>query len=863
LLSTLQAGGLSGAGASDAAGQIQQEPAQVESDWVDNLVDYSYDSYQQVQQGTTQEQQEQLELQQSGCRGYEEGIWQEQEQEQGSAVDFTQEEPHGHNIGSSLDEDCGQGSKGLYGQADGVGHNEPVAEALWESWDGEGLGGDDYTYGRDGDGIGDGGYNYGTVQGEVGDSGDMRYGQEEEAGNGAGWALWDGVITTAMSKQPAQDPATGFIGLALDDAAWFLAHQAFRAWCDVTTQEPLQRESQASKRRLRVLRKMGMKRWKGHMERKARWRTAKGFAGHYGLFNEALMHGALQRWREQVQTLKNIRRGSRILKRWCHRWRKNRRAAMRHRFKQWGLAVRVYDAATLSAMVSLLERSLLRVAMKHWRLQKAIGSPKASSMMKLWRERAKVLNTAKDKAPGDAMKQSGEAKHKTAGQALKRSPSPLSVHEPETKKGLNFPSPSKLLNLKGFFTRHGGMASTVVAALSAKGHHKNMTCDAAATIIQCRVRDYLLRVRNEREANLLQTLPEAAAASVLTIQQWWRERALRCASAQKLVRAWQHRTSACQKVLDQLVYSTLNRSYESSEGDAPTHPNVAIPFLFRAKPRSIQADTNYRANGTSVLHLCCRYGHLAAAEHLIKIGCYLEALDSQGMTPLMAAAYSGDVELTRLLILSGAELSAEPTRSVLLVAIAAPVEELKVHKTVSALLWFGVSPHAVNGMGCSAVHEAAARGATTVLELLVEAGAAVNAVNAQGLTPLMYALVNGSRPGAKVLLRMGADSSIQDASGTAALALAVELGDLTSIDMLAHLQASSMTGSVDAKDSSGATALHLACERSNSGAVALLVRYGAAVDEPNGAGLLPAQLTEDAKCLELLERAAHKPLPNS
>ena len=184
---------------------------------------------------------------------------------------------------------------------------------------------------------------------------------------------------------------------------------------------------------------------------------------------------------------------------------------------------------------------------------------------------------------------------------------------------------------------------------------------------------------------------------------------------------------------------------------------------------------------------------------LLAEGADLEGRDGGGRTPLLVAAAGGHAEALELLLAAGASLAAR------------------------------------DASGRTALHHAALGGdATTAALALIEAGADVDASDDVGATPLALAVERALGSVQDALLEAGA-SPARLASGHALL-LAARRGEAARVSALLALGADP-----DARDASGATALHWAAGGlpGRVEVVEALLQAGAAVDAADLAGVTP------------------------
>ena len=145
-----------------------------------------------------------------------------------------------------------------------------------------------------------------------------------------------------------------------------------------------------------------------------------------------------------------------------------------------------------------------------------------------------------------------------------------------------------------------------------------------------------------------------------------------------------------------------------------------------------------------------------------------------GFTPLMASFH--DITITELLIEKGADIEARNVDGInaLVYAVSLNDEEM-----VKFLLEKGADANTVceienehTDIASTPLMNAAYRGNTNIINMLLENGADINYTTDFGMTALMYAASFNQFEAAKVLLENNADTSITDEYGRTALDLA-------------------------------------------------------------------------------------------
>ncbi len=212
-------------------------------------------------------------------------------------------------------------------------------------------------------------------------------------------------------------------------------------------------------------------------------------------------------------------------------------------------------------------------------------------------------------------------------------------------------------------------------------------------------------------------------------------------------------------------------------------------------------DGNYEAYGLRGTPLMAQHPIFFLAEDLIEAGADLEAVDSQGNTPLLAAAQVAGAQMVTLLISKGANARAANSQGqtgLHLAAFAASAD------TVLALLGGKADANGADHEGNTPLHVAAREPSAEVVKYLLQAGAQVNARNGQGETPLHLCARTWHTVTARALLQAGAD--------------------------------------VNARGPGGATPLHVAAASAQLEMARLLIAQGASLQARDDQGRRPAQV---------------------
>ncbi len=223
-----------------------------------------------------------------------------------------------------------------------------------------------------------------------------------------------------------------------------------------------------------------------------------------------------------------------------------------------------------------------------------------------------------------------------------------------------------------------------------------------------------------------------------------------------------------------------------------------------ATPSLPLASVTFGGDRDSALHHCIRYGHFDCATKLILAGAVVDVENVKGVTPLILAAQSGELELFKLLeekganeshvTLSGSTAALQaahfgrlPILRHLLMKNRQLLELANYHHTtplmrasqedhldvVKFLCEMGATVNRKNMQAMTALMLAAQRGNAKVCEYLIQEGADLNAMTQQASTSLVLACKRQHLETVKVLVRAGAELFVKDARGRTARDIAL------------------------------------------------------------------------------------------
>jgi len=254
----------------------------------------------------------------------------------------------------------------------------------------------------------------------------------------------------------------------------------------------------------------------------------------------------------------------------------------------------------------------------------------------------------------------------------------------------------------------------------------------------------------------------------------------------------------------------------------------------------------------SPLHVALCMGHLDLARMLVEHGADVSAQDKAGQSLLHSAVENGHVAFSWMLVERGADISAQDEDGWTAVHFALD----NGHEDLARMLVErGADVSAQDESRWNELHMASRFGYVDLARMLVERGADVSAKTENGWTALYLTCYGGHVDLARMLVERGADVSAQCDEGRTALHEASHHGHVDLARLLLGCGAD-----VSAQGDDGRTALHVGLENDHVDLAQMLVDCGADVSAQNGSGSTALHLASHnghvALALMLMEHGA-------
>jgi uncharacterized protein len=207
-------------------------------------------------------------------------------------------------------------------------------------------------------------------------------------------------------------------------------------------------------------------------------------------------------------------------------------------------------------------------------------------------------------------------------------------------------------------------------------------------------------------------------------------------------------------------------------------------------------------SGQQPMDIAINKRDVAVMVAIAQLGGRVNAADGSGQQPLHIAADRGDVEAIRALAGLGGRVNAADGSSQQPMHVAAAGGHVDAIRTLAEL---GGRVEAVDGRGRRPMHVAAACGHVDVIRALAGLGGRVNAADASGQQPMDIAINKRDVAVMVAIAQLGGRVNAADASGQQPIHVAADRGDVEAIRALAELGAS-----LACVDEAGRTPLHYA-----------------------------------------------------
>jgi len=268
-----------------------------------------------------------------------------------------------------------------------------------------------------------------------------------------------------------------------------------------------------------------------------------------------------------------------------------------------------------------------------------------------------------------------------------------------------------------------------------------------------------------------------------------------------------------------------NRSGYTPLAVCCTYGNAAAARLLLASRADVSSTDSA---GGSALGECARKGHREIASLLLTAKASPDAVDRRGRSPLILAAYAGHAEVVALLLGteggSGGAVDVDRADSDGWTALLSSCDRGHIEVT-GLLLASGAATDKANRHGCTALHRSCLQGRLEVSRLLLDSSADPDPLSHGGFSPISMCCREGHVDAARLLLSCGAAVDRLDGFGWSNLMASSDRGHAAIVRLLVEWRAEVMR-----RDSQGSSALHLACVKSHLSVVEALLQAGADVD---------------------------------
>jgi ankyrin repeat protein/WD40 repeat protein len=249
-------------------------------------------------------------------------------------------------------------------------------------------------------------------------------------------------------------------------------------------------------------------------------------------------------------------------------------------------------------------------------------------------------------------------------------------------------------------------------------------------------------------------------------------------------------------------------------------------------------------NGYTPLLLAVKAGYVNVTKTLVAAGANPNVADVQKRTPLIEAAYKGNLEILDILLPLIDDINHMPTSgwNALLSTVdgsSSLNEGLRV-AIAQRLLAQGANINSQTTRGKSVLNLAVTNDFKLLFDLFIRSGANVNLTDEKGRTALFEAVfdVNARADVISTLIAQGADVNLANADGWSPLLVMSFSNNSTDEALLLRLVTEFLDAGVNInhKNSNGATAAFIATEKNKRNLLKILLDKGTEPDTPNSFG---------------------------
>lgn len=234
-------------------------------------------------------------------------------------------------------------------------------------------------------------------------------------------------------------------------------------------------------------------------------------------------------------------------------------------------------------------------------------------------------------------------------------------------------------------------------------------------------------------------------------------------------------------------------------------------------------------SGKSSLGVAAEEGRIGSMEILLKAKATVDLVDKTGMTALLYAGKSGELEIIEMLNNAEADLH---VKSQLKFENALMLACQGNHlKCVELLSMYGLAVDDKNKLEETALSIALKYEYYPICSFLVEREANINVRGVNGNTPLIRSAFDGREATAEFILTHGGDANLKNFNGETALMVACRHGYVKMVNLFLQYGAD-----INAADESGRTALMLACMVGKGDIIRILIDKGADVNQVDSWG---------------------------